>query len=547
MFGSIGTRIFRLWKVCSVLSILSLAPEAYPQVNVKTNDLLPPPKANLLALHWPDLTGLEPEVREQLKSLQSALETSAKNPNITDAALSEAYGKMGKHYQAYSLNAAARESYLNAHRLRSQDFRWVYLLGRLDQQDDRLDDAIRRYNIAHQLEPGYVAVTVNLGNVYLQLNRLEEANENFKAALTINEKNAPALYGLGQVALSQRRYSEAVKYFEAALTLAPGANRIHYSLAMAYRNLGDTEKAMAHLRRQGSVGVRVNDPLIDELEKLIRGERIHVVRGKLALESGRYAEAIDEFRLAITANRDSLAAHVNLGVALTQTGDLKGAVEQFQEALRIDPRNTNAHYNLAILLARQDQHVQAIPHLRYVLSVEPKDVGARFFLAQELKRAERLDEALVEFARVTEEEPNNEPALLEQVTLLQQKRQFQQALERLKKAHTEYPQNERTAEQLAFLLATSPQLDLRDGSQSLEIAQKIYSAHRSPEHGALVAMALGELGRCTEAAEWQRRAIAAAEQERKADLLAQLSANLKVYEKGQPCRPTAETAAWRFR
>src|SRR5262249_16794767 len=145
MIRTIGTRIFRSSRVCLVLSILSLAPEAYPQVNVKTNDFLPPPKANLLALHWPDLTGLEPEVREQLKSLQTALENSAKDPNITEVGLSEAYGNIGKHYQAYSLNAAARESYLNARRLRSQDFRWVYLLGRLDQQDDRLDDAIRGY------------------------------------------------------------------------------------------------------------------------------------------------------------------------------------------------------------------------------------------------------------------------------------------------------------------------------------------------------------------------------------------------------------------
>jgi len=510
------------------------------QVTGQTNDVLPPPKANLLPLHWPDLTTLEPEVREQLKSLQTALANAARKANLTDGALSEAYGALGQNYQAYSLNAAARECYLNAGRLASQDFRWVYLLARVDQQDDRLNQAIQGYSLARRLQPQYAAVPVNLGNIYLQLNRLEEANENFKAALLIGRDNGAALYGLGQVALSQRRYAEAVKYFESALALVPGANRIHYSLAMAYRGLGDTERAMAHLRQQGVVGVRVIDPLVDGLEELIKGERIHLVRGKLALESRRYTEAIEEFRQAIAANRDSLSAHINLGTALNETGDSKGAAEQFAEALRIDPQNTNARYNLAILLAKENQHAPAISHLEYLLRIEPKDIDARFFLAQELLRANRMEEALLEFSRVAEADPHNEDALLEEVIILEGQRQFKPALEKLKQAHAQDPQKERTAELLAYLLAASPQLDLRDGAGSLEIAQHLYEVHGSSEHGALVAMALAELGRCAEAAEWQRRMISAAQQEHKTDLVIQLGADLKLYEAGKPCRPKAE-------
>ena len=415
-------------------------------------------------------------MREQLASLQAALAATAKNPKTTGAALSEAYGTMGENYQAYSLNSAARECYLNASSLTPQDFRWVYLLARMDQQEDLTDDAIRRYHTARTLQPEYVAVPVNLGNIYLQLNRLEEAEENFKTALVIDKSSAASLYGLGQIALSQRSYAEAVKYFEAALALAPGANRIHYSLAMAYRNLGDAEKATAHLAQQGTVGVRVNDPLVDSLQELIKGERIHLIRGKLALESATYTEAIDEFRQAIRANRDSLPAHVNLGAALSQTGDLKGAAEHFAEALRIDPRNTNAHYNLAILLAKENKHGPAIPHLQYILSVDPKDVSARFFLAGELLKSERLEEALVEFSRVAEADPNNEEALLEQVKLFQQQRKYKQAMDNLKKGHERYPQKGQTAVMLAYLLAATPQYDLKDGARSFELAQQIHSA-----------------------------------------------------------------------
>ncbi len=537
------TQITFWLKAWLVVSLLAISSGTSAQVTSSPTDLLPPPKANLVALHWPDLTSLEPAVREQLGSLQKALVSAASNRKITDEALSEAYGTLGQNYQAYSLNVAARSCYVNAGRLKPQDFRWIYLLARMDQQEDRLDEAIRGYLAARQLRPEYVAVPVNLGNIYLQANRLDEATENFKAALAISGGNAAALYGMGQVALSQRRYADAVEYFESALRAAPDANRIHYSLAMAYRNLSESEKAMAHLRQQGTVGVRVKDPLFDGLEELIIGERVHLVRGKLALDSRRYQEAIDEFRQALTANHDSLSAHVNLGFAMVQTGDRKGAIVHFEEAVRIDPHNSNARFNLAVLLAQEDKHAEAIRHLQSIVGDEPKDVSARFFLAQELVRSDRLDEALKEFSRVAEADPTNEDALLNQVTLLEQKGQTKTAMEALQKAHAQDPQKERTAATLAYLLASSPELDLRDGVRSLEIAQTLFKVRGSAEHGALVAMALAELGRCDEAAEWQRRMIAAAEQEQKPVLLDHLKADLKLYERGRPCRPGKNSGA----
>ena len=542
MINRSKTRIYRQWGLClALVTILSLAPEGRSQDTVQTNDFLPPPRSNLLPLHWPDLTKLEPEVRDQLASLQAGLAATVKKPEAAEATLSEAYGTMGEIYQAYALNSPARECYLNASRLTPKDFRWIYLLAKLDQQEDLIDDAIRRYQIARLLRPEYVAVPVNLGSIFLQLNRVEDAKRNFKAALLIDQSSAAALYGLGQVALSQRNYPEAVNYFEKTLALAPGANRIHYSLAMAYRGLGNTEKATAHLAQQGTVGVRPDDPLVDGLQELIKGERIHLLRARLAQEARRYTEAVDEFRRAIEANRNSIPAHVNLGAVLVQTGDLKGAAEQFEETLRIDSTNANAHYNLAFLLANENKHGPAILHLQSVLDIDPHDLSARFFLARELLRADRPEEALTEFSRVVETDPNNEDALLEQVKLLQQKKEYKQALDSLKKVYAQYPKKGRTAVVLAHLLATSPQYDLRDGARSLELAQMIYKASGSTEHGALVATALAELGRCAEAAQWQRRMIAAAEQEHKTDLLAQLKRDLKLYEQGQPCRPAGET------
>lgn len=340
------------------------------------------------------LSQLEPDVRDHIKWHQHALITTINNSNSTQTQLSTAYGALGEIYHAYSLTAPARECYLNANKLAPDDFKWIYLLAKLDQLEGRVDDAIRRYQTVASLQPAFVAVLVNLGNIYLELNRLDDASASFSTALQKERKSPAAHYGLGQVALSKRNYSEAVEHFEKALALAPEANRIHYALGMAYRGLRDSEKAKFHLSQQGPVGVRAADPLMDRLQWLVQGARVHLARGKVALEAKRYEEAATEFRKAIEARPDSVPAHVNLGATLTQLGDLKGAAEEFEKALLIDPNNVNARYNLAVLLGNAKLHQQAIVHLRKISVLNPNDFGARFFLAQQLLHANRADEAL---------------------------------------------------------------------------------------------------------------------------------------------------------
>lgn len=529
-----------LWWLGSIVFVSAGLPEVYAQEDVQGAAVSKSRKAAVVPVHWPDLQQLESNVREHIKSRQDHLTSVLKDSSSSNAKLSETYGALGGLYQAYSLNAPARECYLNANQLSPEDFRWIYLLAKLDQQEGHVEEAIRRFQVAGSLRPDYVAVKVNLGNIYLELNRLEDAKVNLSAALEI-EKNIPAAYyGLGQVSLSKRDYAEAVSHFQNALALAPEADRIHYALAMAYRGLGVPEKAKDHLARQGMVGVRVADPIMDGLQQLVIGARVHLIRGKQALEAKRFAEAVEEFRKAIAAEPYSLTAHVNMGAALTQIGDLKGAAEHFETALKIDPNNVNAHYNLAVLLANENKHELAAGHLRVVIRLNPKDLNARFLLARQLTRSGHLEEALEEFSYIAQADPNNEESLIEQVKLLYRKKIYSEALGVLEKAHAQYPQRIRTTVTLAYLLAVSPQYELRNGSKALQLSKTAYEATGSVQHGAVVGLALAELGRCNEAAAWQRKLIAAAAREGNADLQAKLQTDLQRYENVQSCRPSGD-------
>jgi tetratricopeptide (TPR) repeat protein len=426
---------------------------------------------------------------------------------------------------------------MNATRLASREFRWNYLLAKVQQLQGHADAAIRSYQVATALQLAYVPAHINLGNLYLELNRLEEAKARFGLALQKEPNNAAAHYGLGQVALSQRNYAEAVQHLQRALELVPGANRIHYPLALAYRGLGNVEKARAHLAQQGTVGVRIADPFVDRLAELVAGARVHMIRGKSAIESRRYEEAAGEFREAIERQPDNVAAYVNLGGVLTQLGDVRGATEQFDKALQLDARNLTAHFNLAILSAKENNHAKAIEHLRVVLTENASDSGARMFLARELSKANRVDEAIVEYSKLVSADLNNEVAVLERVQVLQRKGEYKAALAGLERAHNTYPQKSNTAALLAYLLATSPDTSLRDGTRARKLAQDLYSSDASLQNGTLLVLALAELGRCTEAAQWQRKLINEFSKTGDQELIGKLKTELTKYENVKSCRP----------
>jgi tetratricopeptide (TPR) repeat protein len=161
-------------------------------------------------------------------------------------------------------------------------------------------------------------------------------------------------------------------------------------------------------------------------------------------------------------------------------------------------------------------------------------------LAQELGKSERIEDALIEFSRVVEGDPNNEEALLQEVKLLLRKKQYKQALDSLEKAHAQYPQKGQTAVMLAYLLAASPQYELRNGARALELAQLVYKATGLLNHGVIVALALAELGRCDEASAWLRLMTTKASEAGKSDVVEKLRAQLDRTERARPCRPPAE-------
>ncbi|HMB52272.1 MAG TPA: tetratricopeptide repeat protein, partial [Thermoanaerobaculia bacterium] len=337
-----------------------------------------------------DYTGLEPAVARQLEQVDAALQSllarasgqGGSQPSAAEVAAG--FGDLGRHYQAYGLDDAAAACYHNASELSPRDARWPHLLGRALQQAGRLPQAVEAYRRALELAPSDLPALVYLAEVRTHQGRPEEAVEHYRAAVALEPDSPAALAGLGQAALDAGDAEEAVARLEAALAAQPAANRLHYPLGLAYRALGNEEKARENLLAAGNVGVRPVDPLVDDLENLKSGERVHLLRGHMAFRAGDYGSAADAYHRALQQAPESVVAHVDLATALSRLGYLEGAEEQLREALSLAPDNANTHYNLGALLAGKGNAPGAGVHLRRAISLDPEDGAAHLALAETL-------------------------------------------------------------------------------------------------------------------------------------------------------------------
>lgn len=506
------------------------APAAEPPSEPAPPELVPVPE--------PVLQGLEPAVAEQLVAAREQLESYASHPQAGAGVKAEAFGELGRLYHAYGLAGPAEAAYRNAHALAPEDFRWAYLLGYLLQQEGELEDAAALYGRALSIQET-PAVLVHLAEILVELGRLEDAETALRRVLSGAPESPSARALLGQVALARDEHSLAVEYLESALAAVPRATRLHYPLALAYRSLGEMEKAQEHLEQRGEVGVRPPDPLVEELQELKEGERVHVLRGRTAFRVGDFQTAAREFREAVSARPDSVPARVNLGSALGQLGDRIAAIHQFRRVLELEADNFAAHFNLGVLLELEGEVEESVGHLEKATELQPGDGEAWRELAEAYTRLGRPEDALAAYTRASGILPYDPDTRLGEVQLLLNLGRLEEAAQRLDESHAVAPRSPRIVNAYARFLAAAPDPSLRDGERAVELAEQLVEIQPTAAHAETLALALAEGGRCDEAADWQGRLIDAHRQAGETDRLPELEATLARYRGGAPCAAPA--------
>jgi len=342
--------------------------------------------AALVELIAPAVERLDPVVRDQVLRSQEHVRRLAADPDTDPRFLGESFSRLARLYHAYDLFEAAVPAYKNAETLLSDEYAWPYYLGQVYLSLANLDLADEAFRRALRLRPDDAPTRIALARIHGELRRFDDAAAELQHVLERNPDSAGALLLKAKLAMDRDAMEEAVQSYERLLQLQPGATALHQPLAKAYRSLGRGEKASALLESAGTVPVKVDDPLMLDLNIEESGGKLDLFRGIEAYKQGDFQTAVDAFRRVVAAHPGNVDGHLNLGSALVRLGRLDAAMEQYRVVLELNPNNALAHFNLGVIHARREDDDVAIRHYTEALRFDPDYRDPRFNLANLLRR-----------------------------------------------------------------------------------------------------------------------------------------------------------------
>ena len=225
-------------------------------------------------------------------------------------------------------------------------------------------------------------------------------------------------------------------------------------------------------------------------------------------QEGTYRQAIRHYLHAIAIRPDYAASRSNLGIALERTGQLEAAAASYRTALSLEPDLAQAHVNLGSLLLAQGDPVAALDHYAHAAALRPESVDILSHNAELHHRMGRHDEAVVLYQRALALAPDSQELHTRIADVYLATNLHGHARTHLEAALARDPRLLPAANRLAWILSTSTDAEMRDGSEALRLARICTNATRNmnPRFLQTLAAAHAELGEFEQAAAWQRRA-----------------------------------------
>ena len=233
------------------------------------------------------------------------------------------------------------------------------------------------------------------------------------------------------------------------------------------------------------------------------------------------------------------AAHRGLGNALAGLNQWPAAVEQYTSALAQDPRYTDAYYdwnNLTNTLFQSGKYEAAAEQFQAALKLKDDSEGVHFNLGVTWMRLKRFDAACEQFTAALRLKPDYGEAHFMLGQALCAQRKFTEALGQYRAAVALRPKSAEILRELAWLLATCPDPNLRRGAEAVTVAREAceLDGNAHPEPLDSLAAAYAEQGDYATAVATGQKALDRARAVQRLDLTGALEHRLALYQKNQP-------------
>ena len=231
-------------------------------------------------------------------------------------------------------------------------------------------------------------------------------------------------------------------------------------------------------------------------------------------------------------------AYHHLGRTEEALGNVPPAIQAYRNALRLFPGALGSRISLATALMEQGEVDEAERELKRAESLGAKDAKTYFSLARWRKQFGQTERAIAYYRKALELAPRDTMTQLELAVALEANSQSGLAIEHYRQLLSKQPKLLPAANNLAWIHATSPQGEHRDGQEAFRLAQLICEAtdFQQPEYLDTLAAALAELGQFEEAVRQGERALELAKKRKNNPLESDIASRVLSYKGRKPFR-----------
>lgn len=342
----------------------------------------------------------------------------------------------------------------------------------------------------------------------------------FSQAIQAAPSEVSAFRGRAMVYVQQGKFQEALADFDRALELAPDHVATIEAKAATLARLKRFDEALALLDRARKLAP-------DSVEPLIERARVFEFREDHAAALAD----LDEAQRLDPGNPVVLLLRADI---YRQMEEYDKALADVDRALRLRPGLEMGHRFRAAILADQGKYAEAIAELEALAAKAPNDFETLMQLAYLYTLDRKQQKSIEIFGDILRKDPKNAAALRGRADTYLGIGKHAEAIADYEQAVKLRPDDPGILNNFAWVLATSPRDELRNGRRALEMAERAckLTDYKQAHILSTLAAAYAELGDFDNARKWSEKAVELGSDDQKAELRKEWES----YRAGKPFR-----------
>jgi len=360
--------------------------------------------------------------------------------------------------------------------------------------------------------------------------------DDLNAAIKDDPKNLEALQARAAVRLQDEDVAGAIKDLEQVLSEDPTNQRVAQTVVQKLAELNRVDDALK---------------LLTKAIESQPSEGLYRMRAILYRMQLKEEEALADLNKALAMQpKDPISLLQRAEIAIAK-GDVQAAKDDLRAAERIAPAAAASEQAILVrcfIAVEEGRMADAINEMKTLIDRDPSNDMRKLQLANLYIRDDRPRQAIDVLSTILDRDPTN-------VSVLRSRADAYLSVGEHKKAIADYEQAIEAAgddkatfdlsgilNNLAWVLATSPKDDVRNGARSVELGKRAVEMTDEKQPHILSTLAAGyaEIGNFEKAVEWSSKAVELG-REQDHEQLEQLKKELDSYREEKPWREEQET------